>query len=245
MPVDIAFARHDFALLYDSFNRHGADGDFYLRLAETPSHILDIGCGTGSMALKFAERGHTVTGVDPAPGMLAVARAKPNPNGVTWIEGKGGEFALNTRFELIIMTGHVFQVFLDDAETIAVLANARRHLAPGGRLVFESRNPLARAWEGWTEGQTLEQTEIAGIGPVEVFYEVRNVSGEFVTFDAIFTLKATAETKASPSTLRFASRQTIARQLAEAGFSQVEWLGDWDGSPFYPESLEIITVARA
>ncbi|MBC7313412.1 MAG: class I SAM-dependent methyltransferase [Rhizobium sp.] len=245
MPVDAAFARHDMAILYDSFNTHGTDGDFYLSLAQSPCRILDLGCGTGSVALRLASLGHTVTGLDPAPGMLDVARAKDKAGTVRWLAGDARDFALGETFDLIIMTGHVFQVFLDDAETLAVLSSARRHLAEGGRLVFESRNPPARAWEGWIEERTCERTDVPGIGPVEVYYQVRDAWGDFVRFDAVFTLLKTGERRISESTLRFPDRNTIAQLLKAASFSSVKWLGDWDGTPFAPHSPEIIVIAEA
>ena len=245
MPVDAAFARHDMAILYDSFNVHGADGDFYLSLPRDPCRILDLGCGTGSIALRLADLGHTVTGLDPAPGMLDVARQKDKAGTVRWIAADARDFALAETFDLIIMTGHVFQVFLDDAETLAVLSSARRHLAEGGRLVFESRNPPARAWEGWTEERTRERTDVPGIGQVEVYYQVRDAWGDFVRFDAVFTLLKTGERRISESTLRFPGRNTIAQLLKAACFSSVKWLGDWDGTPLAAHSPEIIVIAEA
>ena len=245
MPVDPAFARHDMAILYDSFNTHGADGDFYLSLAQSPCRILDLGCGTGSVALRLADLGHAVTGLDPAPGMLDVARQKDKAGTVCWLAADARDFALGETFDLIIMTGHVFQVFLDDAETLAVLSSARRHLAEGGRLVFESRNPPARAWEGWIEERTCERTDVPGIGPVEVYYQVRDAWGDFVRFDAVFTLLKTGERRINESTLRFPDRNTIAQLLKAASFSSVKWLGDWDGTPLAPHSPEIIVIAEA
>ncbi|MFN3317474.1 MAG: class I SAM-dependent methyltransferase [Allorhizobium sp.] len=85
MPVDPAFARFDMARLYDAFNHHGEDGDFYENFTKTPCRVLDIGCGTGSVTLRLANRGHTVTGVDPADGMLQVARMKDEQGRVEWV----------------------------------------------------------------------------------------------------------------------------------------------------------------
>jgi SAM-dependent methyltransferase len=247
MPVDDAFDRHDMAVLYDAFNSHGLDKDFYLGLAAGPCRVLDIGCGTGSIGLALADLGHAVTGIDPAPGMLAVARGKDTANRVRWIQGDAldPKLSLGEEFDLVILTGHVFQVFLDDAETRAMLDFVRRHLAPEGRLVFESRNPLARAFEHWTEGETREVREVAGIGPVEVFYQVKVVEAEHVTFDAVFKLLETGEKRVSESRLRFADRETIGRLLTEASFEATGWLGDFDGSPYSETSREIIPIARA
>lgn len=245
MPVDPAFARFDMARLYDAFNHHGEDGDFYENFTKTPCHVLDIGCGTGSVTLRLANRGHTVTGVDPADGMLQVARAKDRESKVEWVQAPAAEFTLPDRFELAIMTGHVFQVFLDDAEILAALRNIHRHMAPGGRLILESRNPQDKAWQNWTRETTREQRVIDGIGTVDVYYQIKDVEGEHVTFDAVFTVEATGETLVSESRLRFAPVETIRGLLSAAGFAEVELLGWWDGTPYSEASPEIIAIARA
>lgn len=245
MPVDQAFARFDMARLYDAFNHHGEDGDFYESFALLPCRVLDIGCGTGSVTLRLARRGHKVTGVDPAKGMLQIARTKDEDRLVTWVAAEAGSFSLPDCFDLAIMTGHVFQVFLDDAETLAALSNIHRHMAPGGQLIIESRNPLDRAWEDWTRDKTHERRVVEGVGPVEVYYQIKKIETEHVTFDTVFTIQATGEILASESRLRFAPVDTIKRLLAEAGFAEVELLGWWDRTPYSESSPEIIAIARA
>ncbi len=120
------------AACYDSANPHDPADDFYLALAgAAPKTILDMGCGTGRLAVALAERGHRVTGADPSAGMMRVARNRAGGERVTWVDSDSASLALETRFDLIIMTGHVFQVFLEDDEVRATLRNLRRHLAPG------------------------------------------------------------------------------------------------------------------
>ncbi len=66
-----------FALLYDHFNLWDSGDDFYLGLArEIGGFVLDLGCGTGMLACRIAQDGLSVTGVDPAEGMLRVARSR-------------------------------------------------------------------------------------------------------------------------------------------------------------------------
>ena len=132
--------------LYDALNPAGDDTAFYLGRAAAGDRILDIGCGTGLTARLFAERGHEVTGVEPAAAMLAVARNNDVDGRISWVEADARTLDLPQRFDLAIMTGHVFQVFAAD-DASAVLQAAFRHLESGGRLVFDSRNPLRRAWQ--------------------------------------------------------------------------------------------------
>lgn len=74
MP-DEHYENSKLAAIYDRFCGWSPDRDFYLALAgDPPQHILDLGCGTGLLCDAYAVRGHVVTGADPTPALLAVAR---------------------------------------------------------------------------------------------------------------------------------------------------------------------------
>jgi len=232
------------AALYDASNPWGAGDAFYLaRAGDTPVRVLDVGCGTGALACAMAARGHAVTGVDPARGMLEIARSRPGGEAVRWIESDAAGLSVEGRFDLIVMTGHVFQVFLTDADIHATLTALRSRLAPGGRLGFETRNPTAEAWRDWTAEATRRTLQVDGVGAVETCVDVTDVALPLVTFDTRVRFPDGA-VSVSPSTLRFVARDELAGHLSDAGFTDVEWYGDWDGSPIKPDSPEIIVVAR-
>jgi len=202
-----------------------------------------MGCGTGWLACRLAALGHTVTGADPATAVLDIARRRPGADAVTWIETRASDLSVDTRFDLIIMTGHAFQVFLDDDEALSALTTLRRHLAPDGRLAFETRNPSLRPWENWTPAKTNRCLPLADGGSIWVHHDVRSVSGQTVTYETHFSFNSD-ESVVSADTLRFADRGELAALLLCAGFTETIWYGDWDRSPFRPDSLEIIVVAR-
>lgn len=139
------------AALYDLDSPWSADRDFYLNLAGKPRmRILDIGCGTGLLCDAFANEGHDVTGVDPSGSMLAVAKMKRHGAQIEWVQSFAQSFKSEKRFDLIIMTGHAFQVLLDDAAILDTFKVMREHLNAGGLIVFESRNPnvdWASTWD--------------------------------------------------------------------------------------------------
>ncbi len=77
------------AAIYDVLDLDRSDLEAYAAIAaELGAHrVLDVGCGTGTFALLLAGRGLDVTGVDPARGSLAVARAKRGAERVRWLDG--------------------------------------------------------------------------------------------------------------------------------------------------------------
>lgn len=230
------------AAVYDALNPPGADTAFYLDLAGMrPRTVLDMGCGTGWLAAELAARGHDVTGADPAGAMLDLARRRSGGDRVAWVRSDAAALNLGARFDLIVMTGHVFQVFLDDATTLASLRCLRRHLAPGGRLAFETRNPAAREWQDWTEAGTARRVEVSGL-QVAVHYQVTDVAGEIVTYETRFDFAAD-DRHVTIGRLRFIDRDSLERLLTQAGFVDLTWYGDWDRSPPTATSPEIIVIA--
>lgn len=149
MP-DAIFDHPRLAAVYDAFDGHRDDLDPYLDLADelAASVILDVGCGTGSLAVRLAARRRTVVAVDPAEASLEVARLKDGAAKVQWIHGDATALpALSA--DLAVMTGNVAQVFLTDENWERALRGIGAALRPGGHLVFETRRPGYRAWQEW------------------------------------------------------------------------------------------------
>ncbi|ACC71305.1 class I SAM-dependent methyltransferase [Paraburkholderia phymatum] len=230
--------------LYDALNPFAADTRFYLDLAASTSasHVVDIGCGTGLLACELAQRGHTVTGVDPSHAMLDVARQRVGAGQVTWIEGDAARLgALNA--DLAVMTGHVAQVFLDDTSFDATLAAAYAALGTGGQLAFESRNPLVAPWAGWTPHQSRRVIDGAPYGTVEIWQQLVDVKADCVRFDTFYRFIDSGDTVVSASELRLRTQAELSEALRKAGFSKMEWFGDWSRSSVDEMSRELIVVA--
>ncbi len=238
------YADPRFAALYDTANSGSEDHDFYLEILGTaPARVLDMGCGTGRLARRLAAAGHETTGAEPSPAMLEEARRQPGAERVRWVLSGATELDLETRFDFIVLTGHVFQVFLEEETILAVLKTLRCHLALGGRLAFESRNPLVKEWESWRPEQTRDWLQVPGIGQVEVFYDIRAVEPPFVTYEVNYKLPDGSRLCA-PDRLRFSSAVEIAGWLEASGFDSVCYYGDWDLSAVTEASPEIIAIAR-
>lgn len=215
MPDEI-FAHPRLAPIYDTHDGPRDDLDHHEAIIdELGAHeILDIGCGTGTLALRLAQTGRAVTAVDPAAASLAVARAKPGADRVRWIEGDATTLPPDLRVDLAVMTGNVAQVFTTDDVWAAALAGIHTALRPGGHLVFETRRPEARAWETWDRQHTTTDA-------FEAWCEVLDVSEPLVTFRWSFRFPD-GELLTSDSTLRFRTRTEIEESLAVAGFAAPE-----------------------
>jgi len=236
-PPDPAFSDPRLAVLYDVLEDGRPDLDVYAALtAELGAHrVVDVGCGTGSLALLLASRGLDVTGVDPAGASLDLARAKPGAEDVRWIHGDATAVPEGLGADLVVMTGNVAQVFVDDADWSATLDAVRRCLRPSGWLVFETRRPEARAWEDWdVEEDTLQ---VPGHGTVTFRRRVTEVAPPLVTFEAVATIGG--EEIPSVSVLRFRERAELERDLAHHGLETVEVRE----APDRP-GLEMVVLAR-
>ena len=231
--------------VYDAECGWSQADDFFVALVnESPgARVLDLGCGTGRLALGLAAAGHVVTGVDPAPASIAAARAKPGADRVTWLVGTARS-ALEEAFDVALMTSHVAQCFVEGDAWAAVLADISRALVPGGRLAFDARDPRARAWDGWNPRDSRRLIRLGDDRVVEVWTEVTDVSGETVRFTRHYRFPDGRHLR-SRSTLRFRDEDCLRESLAAAGLIVDHVYGGWGREAVGSGDGELIVVAHA
>jgi SAM-dependent methyltransferase len=130
--------------LYRVLHR-GVSGDvaFYRSVCEGAGRALELGCGDGRVTLPLARWGVEITGIDNHPGMLAAANAERarEPEAIQarlrYIEGDICDFDLGARFDRIIAP-YTTLYALRPKDRAACLRCVGRHLAPGGRFVFDA-----------------------------------------------------------------------------------------------------------
>lgn len=243
--IEQQFTEDRLAALYDRFYPPTQRDDFafYLRLMLPARAVLDVGCGTGALLHLAREAGHAgrLVGLDPGAGMLNQARRQTDAE---WVHGDLASARWDRAFDLVVMTGHAFQEFVEDDEIRVALAAIRSALVDGGRFAFETRNPLDRAWERWPTQYSGEVADAAGT-PVRCAYRVElPVVGGVVRSVSTFTSPGWDHPEVSRGTLRFLDPDVLAAFLATAGLAIEEQFGDWAGDPLTATSPEIITIAR-
>ena len=239
--VDRLFREPSLAELYDAFCVERRDFDFYLPLVMSAASVLDVGCGTGELLRLARQSGHAgrLCGLDPADAMLDQARKQGD---VEWVLGDLSSVDWEREFDLIVMTGHAFQVLVEDDEIRDALGAIRSALTDDGRFVFETRNPEVREWENWVPENAV--TVEHGGKAVTMAHQVEQpMMGDVVSFTATFSSPSWDRPKVSRSTLRFLSEDNLGSFLASAGLLIEEQYGDWDRQPLTSASPEIITVA--
>ncbi len=238
--ADLVFEHPRLAEIYDALEPDRPDLEAYVRLVAefAANSVLDIGCGTGTFACSLAGRGVEVIAVDPAAASLDVARSKPRADQVRWIHGDVTELP-PVEVDLATMTGNVAQVFITDEQWASTLRCCRNALRPGGRLVFEVRDPAKKAWLEWNRGQSRRKTIVEGVGAVETWVELLEVQQDLVTFRWTFVFERDASVLRSDSTLRFRGYDEVVETVRQAQMT-VEEVRDAPDRP----GREFVFIAR-
>jgi ubiquinone/menaquinone biosynthesis C-methylase UbiE len=234
--------------LYDTVCPWSPDRSFYVDLAAEFQAlvVIDIGCGPGLLACELARRGQRTIGVDPSPAMLDVARARPHGDQVEWVEGDARQLeslvAEGVVADLVIMTGHVAQIILEDEVWKHTLTAVQRVLRPGGRVAFESRDPRVKSLAAGRRYAARRRFEHPTVGVFHLWQEVTEVLDDRVYSELHYAMEDGSELT-SGNVLRFRTQAELTDSLTTAGFSVEAIFGDWDKHPVSAGTDELIFVA--
>lgn len=234
----------DLVQFYDIENGCAADWEYCAALAQDAGSVLDLGCGTGGF-LTYLKHPEHRCGLDPAQAMLDVARVRPGGENVDWVLADARAVRLPRKFDLIVLTGHAFQVFLTPDDQRAVLATLADHMTPQGRFIFDTRNPSVEEWRSWTPDETERQIAHPDLGQVTVWNDVsQDAATGVVTYETHYRVETTGQVLSASSEIAFPGQDELAGMMSEAGLDIKQWLGSWQGDPFTSASPEIIPLGR-
>jgi SAM-dependent methyltransferase len=195
---------------------------------------LELGIGTGRIALPLAQRGVPVAGIDVSAAMVARLRAKP---GGEDIEVTIGDFATTTvdgSFSVAYLVFNTINNLTTQSEQVACFRNAAAHLEPGGCFVIEVGVPELRrlppgetyhVFSGSADGWGIDEYDVATQGLIS--HHLQTVDGKLERFSVPFRYVWPAELD-------------LMAQLAGMRLRD-RWAG-WKREPFTNESRQHVSV---
>ncbi len=247
---------HELADLFDlDYGEFADDLSLYENLARRGERpVLELGVGTGRVAIPLARAGFEVCGIDSSEAMLARAGCKAGPelaDRLHLLHGDMRDFRLDRDFDLVFAGLGAFHHLLTPAEQAACLRCVRRHLAPGGLFVCDLRPIFHADWEHGASVPLLHDWTRVLPGTGETVTKLRSVRAdrarqvqhETHLYDLVAT-DGSLRRVAADVDLRFTTRYEMEGLLREAGLELDQVYGDFDLSPFDETSEYLITVAR-
>lgn len=257
----------DTPALYDWYDEYPFDLDMWRTLCrDVQGPILDLACGTARVAIELAHAGHRVVGVDVSPPMIARARQKLRREAedvqqrVTFHVGDMADFALETRFPMVIVPCFSFHELATLDAQESCLRSVRRHLDVGGTLIVAlgkwnprgSTSPLEEPaeWGKPAEDGVNPHTGLATRMWTLTWYDLptktRYTRFYFEERDSKGRLVRKFSLPPAPgwSRARFLDYNEAQALLGKCGFATEHVYGDYRLGPFTSESRSMTFVAR-
>ena len=195
---------------------------------------LELGIGTGRIALPLSRRGLRVHGIELSPAMVAELRTKPGANdiGVTL-----GDFATTTvdgAFSLAYLVRNTIMNLTTQDEQVACFGNVAAHLAPGGRFVVEVMVPELQRLP---PGETIHAFTVT---PTHLGFEEYDVARQIAISHHYWLVDGRLETFSAPFRYVWPSELDLMARLA--GMTLRERWSGWTREPFKSDSRSHVSV---
>jgi SAM-dependent methyltransferase len=197
---------------------------------------LELGIGTGRIALPLYEKGVAVQGIDASEAMLSKLRSKQHGGDIEVLTGSFAEFELDKRFQLIYVVFNTFFALLTQEEQIQCFKSVKEHLSPDGVFLMEVFVPdLSR----FTDHQTVRAVDIT---EDVVNLEVTRVDPAAQQISSQHVLLSGEGTRLYPVKIRYAWPSELDLMAQIAGLSLRHRWGSWSKEAFTKESEKHISV---
>ena len=217
------------------------DQRFWARQAERyGKQVLELGSGTGRVAVPLARAGCEVTGLDYSAAMIAQARRRVSKAGVqvAFVEGDMRDFHLGRTFDLVLLPKNTLCHLLTPADFAACLACVREHLRPGGAFILDVLVPSLKdlAYDP-SEERPLWDVLDSGTGST-IHIRQRSHYDPHTQVDALtFTYSVDGRVDRTVELhMRMYFPEELDALLEENGFRLLWKAGDYTETPFGPEA---------
>jgi SAM-dependent methyltransferase len=227
--------------IYDSYSELPADTeeavDFLAGLAGS-GPVLELGVGTGRIALPLQERGVEVHGIDSSERMVERLRAKPGGERMSVAIGDFAEVDVDGAFALVFVVFNTFFALPDQEAQVRCFQRVAAHLRPGGAFVIEAFVPDLARFSG---GQNLSarqlsedrvQLDVSILDPVE-----QRVRAQHVFLDE-------RGVRLYPVQIRFAWPSELDLMARLAGLQLADRWSGWRREPFTATSRRHVSIYR-
>lgn len=245
----------EYAAFYDWENAQTMarrDVPFWQRAAAAADGpVLELGCGTGRVTVPVARSGSSVIGIDLSAPMLSRARTRLRRARLTrraWLargDIRGLPFP-DAAFSLVIAPYGILQSLLRERDLASTLAEVRRVLRPGGRLILELVADLP-SWEEYAGETRLRGWRAGRRAHVTLVESVRQDRARGLTlFEQQFVERRGHDrtTRQFRLTFRTLSMRQMGNRLERAGLTVSARLGSYDGDPWHPGADSWILIAE-
>ncbi len=231
--------------LYDfSYEDFTEDVSFYENLAQSvEGPLLELGVGSGRVAMPLAQAGYEVVGIDTSASMLAQARRRLKQAGkvkgsLTVQAGDMTSFDLKRSFGMVFIAANTFQHLLTLEEQLACLRRAREHMEPDGVFSLSVRSPATVSWEEaeWAPLQLNWTREDPATGDVIMKMAAeqpdasRMVRRLTYVYDRVAS-DGSVKRNVFATELRHSTEAEITLLLQQVGMRVTHVYGDYDLSP--------------
>ena len=206
---------------------------FLAELAGTGS-ALELGIGTGRLALPLSRRGVRVHGIELSPAMVAELQAQPGSGDIGVTVGDFATTRVDGTFTLAYLVRNTITNLTTQDEQVACFRNVAAHLEPGGRFVIEVYVPELRRLP---PGETVHPFEIT---PTHLGFEEYDVATQIAFSHHYWVIDGRLETFSTPHRYVWPAELDLMARLA--GMSLCERWSDWSRDPFTSESREHVSV---
>lgn len=197
---------------------------------------LELGIGTGRIALPLSWRGVRVHGIDLSRAMVARLRAEPSAEGIAVAIGDFATTRVDGVFTLAYLVRNTITNLTTQEEQVACFRNAAAHLEPGGCFVIENYIPhLQRLPPG-------ETTRVFTATPVHLGFEQYDIAAQIAVSHHYWLIDGQLETLSSPHRYLWPSELDLMAKIA--GMTLCERWSGWKREPFTSDSTMHISVWR-
>jgi ubiquinone/menaquinone biosynthesis C-methylase UbiE len=233
---------------YDLFGSKD-DVAFYRDLAiQHGRKALELGVGTGRVAIELAKINVIVHGIDNSKYMLNVARQKLEAEDVNvrkrvrLLLGDMREFEVEETFPFVYMASSTFEHCVAEEDQIGCLRSVYRTLENGGTFAFDISRPGKSAESSWL----IDRRELSKEDEVvRIIFSRMNPQTKVVSVDLFFDVYRKGSLKErfhEYGEAKLSSREEVERLLKATGFTVRKIYGDFDRTPYSKQSLRVIFV---